>query len=688
MNANSGVCLLCVWRSSPLFLSNAVLLLLLCVSRLRYFAYRYAPLASDMVNLAALDLTLQLGYPFRPMEQLLGVLPPASGKFLPAAYRALMDPRTSPVADFYPLDFSIDMNGKRSAWEGIALIPFIDESRLLRALGNISQSQLTESERIRNARYGDEYLLEYDENNKSTVPSTLPFMSNIVDCHSRETVWHVPTIPMTPEEQAERAVYEAETLEKAKADPTVLPVPAWYAGNFEPRLCDGVVMPAEGYPSLVHSVDSNGGSVAASLQKIAVNVFGMESRKDSLVLAVKPPPSPAVSVLAQRYVGQGVFVDWPYLKEGRVTRLTDATHIWTSSGARAMGQNEAGMFRTECAIAQQKLMGTKAVDVGAVTLMASVQTFIGMRRAPSGAIIRAFTEDTIYVPWQLIFPTMSNPDSRYAELPPPSLAEALPVGATIIYTGPQQYGAIGHVVAHEADGKSVQVSIKTTPGESAFGRAIAASSKLQFYPSYLVSKTLAIHPLVLSKICSSVFVSQERTDIGLKIKFAKQGLQVPEYARRVDAWNSTGAQGPQGDVARKNNNAADGSSSSSQGSNEGWEYSEKAVALLAAYKRRFPLLFDMMNQEPNTFKYDAERLIQPTPVEAKAGAGTMVNGMTQVVPTKTPSDAIAEIDAWLKSVGTNHLLLIPCTSQLMAERGIKVVEQESSRLGQHTGNQH
>lgn len=84
-----------------------------CRSWKWYFAYRYAPLASDLVDIESLDLTLSLGYPFRPMEQLLGVLPPASGKFLPPAYRALMDPRTSSVADFYPLDFSIDMNGKR-----------------------------------------------------------------------------------------------------------------------------------------------------------------------------------------------------------------------------------------------------------------------------------------------------------------------------------------------------------------------------------------------------------------------------------------------------------------------------------------------------------------------------------------------------------------------------------------------
>ena len=33
----------------------------------------------------------------------------------------------SPILDFYPLDFSIDLNGKRQEWEAVVLIPFIDE---------------------------------------------------------------------------------------------------------------------------------------------------------------------------------------------------------------------------------------------------------------------------------------------------------------------------------------------------------------------------------------------------------------------------------------------------------------------------------------------------------------------------------------------------------------------------------
>ena len=632
-----------------------------CRSWKWFFEYRYAPLASDMVNLSDLDLTFQLGCPFRPMEQLLGVLPPASGRFLPPAYRALMDPRTSPVADFYPLDFSIDMNGKRSAWEGIALIPFIDEVRLLKALSNISQSQLTETERKRNERYGNEYMIEYDTSVKETVPSTCSAFASIVECHSRESIWHVPAITMTP---AEKLAYETETRAQVAADPTLVPVPSYYAGNFQPKLCDGVVMPMKGYPALQANVDHNGATVQAALQKIAVNVFGMESKKDSLVLKVaRSTPYPTGPSLAKHYLGQRVYVDWPYMKEAQVVGLTDQTHVWSTSGGRQMTQGEQATHRTECAIVQQKLIQGKAVDIGAVQVLLKVQTFIGMRRAPTGAIKRAFSEETTFVPLQLAFLNLSNPDPRYAELPPPSLADAFPLNSRVLYTGPQHYGAIGTILSHDRN-NTVTVKLTVQPPETDFGRTIASKSQLQYYPSYLVSKSLSIHPLVLSKICSSVFVQQERCDIGLKIKFAKQSMQVPEYARRVDAWNAAGDK----EKSKNNNEVAQ------QGNNEGWEYSEKAVALLAAYKRRFPLLFEMMNAEPNTYKYDGSRLIQPTPTEAKSG------DLSNPVPEKTASDAIKEIETWLKTVGINDLLLIPCNSQLMAERGIKAVEAESSRL--------
>ena len=40
----------------------------------------------------------------------------------------MTDP-SSPIADFFPAGFAVDMEGKRADWEAIVLIPFLDVSR-------------------------------------------------------------------------------------------------------------------------------------------------------------------------------------------------------------------------------------------------------------------------------------------------------------------------------------------------------------------------------------------------------------------------------------------------------------------------------------------------------------------------------------------------------------------------------
>ncbi len=72
----------------------------------------------------------------------------------PHVLQALMHDPNSPIRDFYPLDFTIDSEGKRAEWEGVVLIPFIDERRLLAAANSVPPSALTADERQRN-QHGD-----------------------------------------------------------------------------------------------------------------------------------------------------------------------------------------------------------------------------------------------------------------------------------------------------------------------------------------------------------------------------------------------------------------------------------------------------------------------------------------------------------------------------------------------------
>lgn len=66
----------------------------------------------------------------------MAVLPAGTCDALPKFLHYYMKNVNSPIIDYYPSNFHIDLVGKKFAWLGEVILPFIDDKRLLSAIGN------------------------------------------------------------------------------------------------------------------------------------------------------------------------------------------------------------------------------------------------------------------------------------------------------------------------------------------------------------------------------------------------------------------------------------------------------------------------------------------------------------------------------------------------------------------------
>lgn len=146
-----------------------------------YYPNHYAPYISDINNFIDYRFKFELGKPFLPFQQLLGVLPPNSKDLLPEAYQDLMLNPRSELIDFYPANFETDMNGKKQDWEALVLIPFIDESRLLTAMAKC-ENNLKDGERQRN-KHGPMSVYQFSEDNLGMIQGVLK-LPDIPNCYA------------------------------------------------------------------------------------------------------------------------------------------------------------------------------------------------------------------------------------------------------------------------------------------------------------------------------------------------------------------------------------------------------------------------------------------------------------------------------------------------------------------------
>lgn len=370
-----------------------------CTSWEWYYPYHYGPMLSDLITidefLEDISFDGKLGEPLLPYEQLLGCLPPSSADLLPTPYKWLMKSRRSPILDFYPESFTVDMNGKRWPWEAVVLLPFIDSARLRNAARElVSDDLLTEEERHRNI-FGAPYVFKRDEKYHEIVasPSETPGFEAMETCTARVML-------LSDSEWAN------EDIEGAV---------------FRPVILEGTKHPIAGFSTLKDAPVEG-----LHRRRVNLNVFGMRSRYRTAILEMGSalPDFPPASQLGPKFVGTTVFFRYPYLQEGFVTAVSDAlttvrglnpARRWTKEEEKGWDARKDSLNKKF--VAGEGLTGTGGWQTPPSNVTLCVRPLKEVRTMPDGTKAKVYAKLEVEVPLSTALWTPSVIDVRYSALP-------------------------------------------------------------------------------------------------------------------------------------------------------------------------------------------------------------------------------------------------------------------------------
>lgn len=612
-----------------------------CISWGWFYPYHYGPLISDLTDLPRVleSIKFDVGEPLKPFEQLMGCLPPASAAIVPKPYRALMLSSDSPIIQFYPTTFEIDMNGKKNPWEGVNILPFIDVNLLKSTIFSRCPDKLLSAEERRRNSVGKIHIYSYDDTVNDTVPSFNRDIGilDIPKCHSR-----VDSIDAKPDEHI----------------------------SFKPELINGTTIPYPGFPSLgVLPI------VSSDLVPIGLNCFGSSSKYSTMVLTLETlPEMPGADDLADSILGKHLFINWPMMHEAKVVAISDSKCevrvIKNKKKIHTFKPDEAQRWQEESDTMKGQYLngsgvpGSGGVSIGDIQIRLKLLPLQGMKTsAANGSKKKLFGTTEADVPLQMVLLQSPAPDPRFEERGPMTLKDRFPPKSTVVVTKGKYRGCTGSVLSVVDDDK-VGVKVKVFPPEPPFGLAIARSIQESYISFTDAAKVLKLHPTIFAKITGSLFFNPGRYDLGLNLRY-QNDMCVLGYTRRRDILedlekNSTEAKkeawGSGDTVLVVGNQESDISSSSKHGGNgKGaiWEYTPKAIRLVAAYKQRFPLLFAAISNG----KKVGERSYEASDLGP--------NG----------EEELKKIREWLNNVETAKLPRTPCSTVAMPVSAVAAVQR-------------
>ncbi|XP_064610977.1 5'-3' exoribonuclease 1-like [Liolophura sinensis] len=586
-----------------------------------FYPHHYAPYMSDVTDFADMKIEFELGQPFLPFQQLMAVLPAASKEILPLPYQDLMTNPNSPVVDFYPVDFTTDLNGKLQEWEAVVLIPFIDEKHLLKAMEPIN-AVLTDEEKARN-RHGPHRLFEYSPEPLGEYPSPQPDS--------------FPDIKVNRARCTDIPMFEFR-----------VPSEKLYKG-LPPGVRLDVYFP--GFPTMKHI------SHKAQLKKAGVKVFQMNSRGENMVVSIiRDTEELATETVAADMLGCPCFAGWPHLFEAKIVEVSDGdmrfklSEPQSSSKGKALknveiiherlSESDSAIWSREAGFIKEQYYEKRGIEVGRTSILLKALPVMGRKYVCTN--YGQVTLEKQWATWPVAFAlqacvkNISVHDPSYTQFT--SLEELYAPSTPVFMLGFPHYGCQGEVldVDSKMDGRiRVSVTILQEPNlQKICDREQSLS--MQYLPGFHLAQRIGVSSHLLSRITGSIFMARgsqdthkeedHKVNIGLNLKFNKRNEEVPGFTKKVE---------------------------------NQWLYSNKALDAVSQYFRRFPQLFDFISRQ--------ER------------GGPDFYFEEDVFPSGS-KDSLQKVSEFLKTLPCYDVKPMKAGAEIVDELMIKEIEKEVDRI--------
>eukprot|EP00927_Polykrikos_kofoidii_P043417 TRINITY_DN37484_c0_g1_i1.p1 TRINITY_DN37484_c0_g1~~TRINITY_DN37484_c0_g1_i1.p1 ORF type:complete len:1406 (+),score=268.89 TRINITY_DN37484_c0_g1_i1:312-4220(+) len=540
-----------------------------------YYPYYHAPMVFDLVDfdrLADPKINLNIGQAFLPFQQLMAVLPAASKTLLPKCYQALFDSPESPILEFYPQKFEIDIDGVKVPWGGVSMIPWINPEALLAAMAQAESEgpPFDEATRKRN-RVGEARSFVYT-NSTSFVNSTMPTrFPSIQRSRVRMARFEHPSIP-----------------------------PGKYFPNVVPEGCQAV---AQGFPTLKrHPIYIT--------RESGVKVFQFEARGQSLIVHLRPngPVLPSEEVMRRALAAPVVQIDYPFVHRGKVVAVHTSTVTLLPNGRSTGGNSGEHRDRVRTMLSDWRYRGL-TVEFGSKPLSKHTKQDANESLLQAVAEVRvldnSFVDDvgrTQYnyksEPHFRLFHLLTTPEEAPALVVPRPLSERFPVGQRVLCVSKEKesFGHVGFVTTSSDDTSQIEarcdvqmsVAEQATLQQQLQEIVQRQHAMLKWHELPQLARLANVNPDATKMIVGTLHFrcsQRVREDIGMsmmcEVRNSNTQYCLPAYSCRRSGT---------------------------------WLFSDLAVDALKDYASKFPNLFEAIkNRRPNDRDVDAKWVFGDSP---------------------------------------------------------------------------